>query len=176
MKRIRPVFFACVVLLTLGAFAQQNATGSAGQSREPQATQPSQPPTAPPSQPAQEPQATQPPQSQPPQATQPAPAPPAAQPPSIDDQVNALALELNLNPDQQGKIKTVLVDQRQQASTVIADNSLSRDDKVQKIRALREATIAKVRGVLNDDQKKKLDQMLEGPSERPQPQPKEPPK
>src|SRR5215472_8917229 len=145
MKRIRPAIFACVVLLTLGAFAQQNATGSAGQSREPQATQPSQPQTAPPS-----------------------------QPPSIDDQVSALAQELNLNPDQQGKIKTVLVDQRQQASTVIADNSLSRDDKVQKIRALREATITKVRGLLNDDQKKKLDQMLEGPSE--QPQPKEPPK
>src|SRR5215475_11815507 len=161
MKCIRPAIFACVVLLTLGAFAQQNATGSAVQSREPQATQPSQPQTAPPSQPAQEPQATQPSQTQ---------------PPSIDDQVNALTLELNLNADQQGKIKTVLVDQRQQASTVIADNSLSRDDKVQKIRALREATIAKVRGVLNDDQKKKLDQMLEGPSERPQPQPKEPPK
>ena len=176
MKCIRPAIFACVVLLALGAFAQPNATGSAGQSREPQATQPSQPQTAPPSQPAQEPQATQPSQSQPPQATQPAPAPPAAQPPSIDDQVNALAQELNLNPDQQGKIKTVLVDQRQQASTVIADNSLSRDDKVQKIRALREATIAKVRGLLNDDQKKKLDQMLEGPSDRPQPQPKEPPK
>ena len=129
MKCIRPAIFACVVLLTLGAFAQPNATGSAGQSREPQATQPSQPQTAPPSQPAQEPQATQPSQSQPPQATQPAPAPPAAQPPSIDDQVNALALELNLNPDQQGKIKTVLVDQRQQASTVIADNSLTRIDE-----------------------------------------------
>jgi hypothetical protein len=166
MKCIRPAIFACVVLLTLGAIAQQNATGSG------QATQPSRPQTAQPSQPAQEPQATQPSQSQPPQATQ--PAPPAAQPPSIDDQVNALALELNLNADQQGKIKTVLVDQRQQASTVIADNSLSRDDKVQKIRALREATIAKVRGVLNDDQRKKLDQMLEGPSEHPQP--KEPPK
>src|SRR5215510_9213101 len=49
-------------------------------------------------------------------------------PPSIDDQVRVLAQELNLNDDQQGKIKTVLVDQRQQASTVIADNSLTRDD------------------------------------------------
>lgn len=172
MKCIRPAIFACIVLLTLGALAQQNPTGSAGQSREPQATQPSQPQTAQPSQPAQEPQATQPSQSQPPQATQ--PAPPAAQPPSIDDQVRVLTQELNLNDDQQGKIKTVLVDQREQASTVIADSSLTRDDKVQKIRALREATIAKVRGVLNDDQRKKLDQMLEGPSEHPQP--KEPPK
>jgi hypothetical protein len=174
MKCIRPAIFACVVLLTLGAPAQQNPTGSGGQSRQPQATQPSQPQTAQPSQPAQEPQATQPSQSQPPQATQPAPAPPATQPPSIDDQVRVLTQELNLNDDQQGKIKTVLVDQREQASTVIADSSLTRDDKVQKIRALRETTIAKVRGVLNDDQRKKLDQMLEGPSEHPQP--KEPPK
>lgn len=174
MKRIRLVVFPCALLLTMGVLAQQNPNSPAGQSRVPQATQPSQEQQTPqPAEPAQ-PQATQPSQGQPPQATQPAPAPPSAQPPTIDDQVKALALELNLNDDQQGKIKTVLVDQRQQASTVIADNTLSRDDKVQKIRALREATIAKVRGVLNDDQKKKLDQMLESPSERPQP--KEPPK
>src|SRR5260370_527152 len=63
---------------------------------------------------------------------------------------------------------------QQSPATVSSDNSLPREDKVQKIRALREATIAKVRGLLNDDQKKKLDQILEGPSERPEP--KEPPK
>ena len=160
MNSLRPAIFACVLSLSATIPAQQN----------PPADRPTQPQTVQPGQeapPAQQPQTTQPSQ---------APSAPSGQPPSIDDQVKVLTQELNLNDDQQGKIKTVLVDQRQQASTVIADNNLSRDDKVQKIRALREATIAKVRGVLNDDQKKKLDQMLEGPPAPPQSQPKEPPK
>ena len=61
---------------------------------------------------------------------------------------------------------------------VIGDSTLSRDDKIQKIRSIREATITKVRGFLNDDQKKKLDQMLAEPGEPPHsepPRPKEPP-
>lgn len=160
MKPIRTAILTCVFALSLSAFAQSPA---AGQPAAPQAAQPSQT----------QPQAVQP--SQPaPQQTQPAPATTSSPLPSIDDQVKVLAQELNLNADQQGKIKSVLVDQREQASTVVADNSLSRDDKVQKIHTLREATIAKVRSVLNDDQKKKLDQMLEGPA--PNAQPKEPPK
>lgn len=164
MNSLRPAIFACVLSLSTAIPAQQN----------PPAGRPTQPQTVPPGQeapPAQQPQTAEPSQTQPSQS----PSAPSAQPPSIDDQVKVLTQELNLNDDQQGKIKTVLVDQRQQASTVIADNTLSRDDKVQKIRALREATIARVRGVLNDDQKKKLDQMLEGPPQ-PQSQPKEPPK
>jgi hypothetical protein len=93
--------------------------------------------------------------------------------PSIDEQVKALTDELNLTGDQPGKVKTILEDQRSQAMTVIGDGGLSRDDKVQKIRGIRETTIAKVRGVLNDDQKKKFDQMLGEQSEQPHP-PKEP--
>src|SRR6516165_3560123 len=148
MNSLRPAMFACVLSLSAMIFAQQNPP--AGRPTQPQTAQPGQEAPR-----AQEPQTTQPSQTQPSQA----PSAPSGQPPSIDDQVKVLTQELNLNDDQQGKIKTVLVDQRQQASTVIADNSLSRDDKVQEIRALREATITRVRGVLNDDQKKKLDEM-----------------
>jgi hypothetical protein len=89
-----------------------------------------------------------------------------------------LTQELNLTGDQPAKLKTALEDQRSQAMTVIGDSSLSRDDKIQKVRGIREATIARVRGFLNDDQKKKLDQMLGEPAETPQsgpPHPKEPP-
>ena len=48
-----------------------------------------------------------------------------------------------------------------------ADGSTPRAEKVQKISAIREQTIAKVRALLNDDQKKKLDLMLQEPSEAP---------
>ena len=159
MKRICPALVTCALLLTLGAFAQQNPTRPPAQPSEPPAAQPNQQPQTPP---APQPQAPE-------QGSR-----PGSQPPSIDDQVKVLAQELNLSDDQQAKSRTILEDQRQQAATVIGDNTLSRDDKVQKIRALRETTIAKVRGILNDDQKKKLDQMLQEPGQAPPS--KEPPK
>src|SRR5260370_11710185 len=171
MTHVRPVILTVVLLFSLGAVAQQSDAHPGEQPNKPQTAQPNQEPQ--PAPPSQQSPATPPTQSQSPQAQPSGPAP-GNQPPSIDEQVKVLAQELNLNDDQQGKLKTVLVDQRQQAATVISANSLPREDKVQKIRALREATIAKVRGLLNDDQKKKLDQILEGPSERPEP--KEPPK
>jgi hypothetical protein len=95
-------------------------------------------------------------------SAQPEQAPPP-QPgrPSIDDQVRMLTQELSLNTDQQAKLKNILEDQHQQALTFVNDANMSRDDKIQKIRVLREATITKARGIMNDDQKKKLDAMLQ---------------
>ena len=89
-----------------------------------------------------------------------------------------LTHELNLTGDQPAKLKSALEEQRNQAMTVIGDTTLSREDKINKVRGIREATITKVRGFLNDDQKKKLDQMLGESPEPPHsapPQPKEPP-
>ena len=154
MKHSRPVILVCAFLwMSLGAFAQQVPSSPSRQPDEPQAKTP-----------GQQAQPSAPPQAQ----------PPATQPPSIDEQVKALAQELSLSNDQQAKSKLILEDQRQQAATVIADNTLSRDDKVEKIRAIREATISKVRGLLNIDQRKKLDQILQEPAQ--QPPSKEPPK
>lgn len=81
--------------------------------------------------------------------------------PSIDEQVQSLAQQLSLSADQQAKVKTALEDQHTQAMSVVQDSAMPREDKIQKIHALREATIAKVRTSLNDDQKKKFDQMLQ---------------
>ena len=72
-----------------------------------------------------------------------------------------LSQELSLTSDQQAKLKNILEDQHQQAMTFVNDSSMSREDKIQKIRVLREATITKARGIMNDDQKKKLDAMLQ---------------
>jgi hypothetical protein len=140
MKIIRATVFTCTLLLALGAFAQEAAKPSDQQPQPPEQKE----------------------QPAPPQA-----APQTAQPqaPTIDDQVKALAQELGLDDPQQAKVKTILEDQRAQALTVIGDTTTPREEKVQKIRAIREDTIGKVRALLNDDQKKKLDQMLQEPSE-----------
>jgi hypothetical protein len=116
------------------------------------------------------------PSEQSPQAQPQQSAPQAAQPPSIDEQVAVLTQELNLSSDQQGKVKTILTDQRQQAMGVVGDQNLSRADKMEKIRAIRESSISKVRNSLNDDQKKKLDQMLQSPSQPQQAPSNNPPK
>src|SRR5262249_44741212 len=86
---------------------------------------------------------------------------------NIDDQVQILAQQLNLTPDQQAKVKTALQDQHTQAMSIIGDSSLQREDKIQKIHALRESTIAKVRATLtSDDQKTKFDQMVQAKDDR----------
>ena len=84
----------------------------------------------------------------------------------IDAQVKVLTDQLTLNTDQQAKTRTILVDQHDQAMTIVKDSALSRDDKVQKIHNLRESTISKVRSTLNDDQKKKFDVMVSEQNER----------
>lgn len=150
MKIIKTALFSCTLLLAVGAFAWHYPGGS-------QPAQPSQ------SQPSQDQGAAQPgAQSQQPQG----PAQPR-QAHSIDDQVQALAEQLNLTPDQQTKVKTALEDQHSQALEVVQDNSLAREDKIEKIHVIRESTIAKVRATLtSDDQKHKFDQMLQAQDDR----------
>jgi Spy/CpxP family protein refolding chaperone len=77
--------------------------------------------------------------------------------PSVDDQLKSLTTQLNLTADQQAKIKPILEDQHQQAQSVMSDTALSQDDRRNKMRSLHESSSAKVRDVLNDDQKKKFD-------------------
>ena len=84
-----------------------------------------------------------------------------------DAQVNALTEQLNLNSDQQAKVKTILEDQHQQAVSLVSDPSTSRDAKLQKIHALRQSTIDKIRGTLtSDEQKSKFDSMVQAQNQR----------
>jgi hypothetical protein len=81
--------------------------------------------------------------------------------------VSALTTALNLNSDQQAKLRTILEDQHQQVLGVANDSSLSHDAKVQKAQALRQSTIDKVRATLtSDEQKSKFDTMIQASNER----------
>lgn len=80
-------------------------------------------------------------------------------PMSVDDRVKMLADRLSLNDDQQTKVKSILTDSQQQQQSIRDDSSLSQDDRRSKMRSLRESTNSKIREVLNDDQKKKFDEM-----------------
>jgi hypothetical protein len=179
MKFTNKILLTGTLLAAAGAFAIQTpGSASAGQANQVPAT-PSSPSMQSPSSQAPSSQTPgMPPSAQPGQPGTPGSAPsaqpeqaPPPQPgrPSIDDQVKMLTQELSLNTDQQAKLKNILEDQHQQAMTFVNDNSMSRDDKIQKIRVLREATITKARGIMNDDQKKKLDAMLQQQQQGPHP-------
>ena len=86
--------------------------------------------------------------------------------PTVDDQVKNLTEKLSLTDDQQTKVKAILEDTHNQSSKIFQDDSLSREDKMAKIRTLREAGNGKIREVLTDDQKKKLDDMQKEMQER----------
>ena len=170
MKVINKILLTGTLLAATGAFALQTpGSTSAGQAGQvPTSPSPSMQSPSAPSPSTQTP--GMPPSAQPGQPGTPGSAPsaqqeqaPPPQPgrPSIDDQVKMLSQELSLTSDQQGKLKNILEDQHQQAMTFVNDNSISREDKIQKIRVLRESTITKARGIMNDDQKKKLDAMLQ---------------
>ena len=174
MKTIRTAVISCTFLFALGAFAQYPAGGQATQPMQPQqpGMQPSQPSTQPSqTQPGQDQNAQ--PGQQPGAATQ-SQSPSSAGRPSIDDQVQSLSQQLNLSADQQAKVKTALENQHTQAMNVVQDNSMSRDDKIQKIHTIRQGTIDKVRSALNDDQKKKFDVMVQQQEQRMQQQQSQP--
>lgn len=167
MKSFRLVILFCMLMAAWAAFAQQGsmrqpaqtpqAPGSASQNPQAQNSQVPTPQT----------QSPQSPEAQTPQG-QPSQAPPMHSGGSgADAQVNALTQALNLSSDQQAKIKTILEDQHQQGESVVNDASLSQDAKLQKVHAIRQSTIDKVRATLSsDEQKSKFDTMIQASNER----------
>lgn len=160
MKKIQAFAGSSFLFLALGAWAVQTPTQPASP-QSPSQSPSTQAPTAPPQSAPSEPSQTQP--AQPPDQQAPPSQSQGPQGSTIDEQVKALSLELNLTADQQPKLKSILEDQRNQGMTIVSDKSSTREDKVQKLHALREQTISKVRGMLTPDQQKKLDQMLQEP-------------
>jgi hypothetical protein len=79
--------------------------------------------------------------------------------PSAEAQLKHLTEVLNLTDNQQTAVKAILDDTHKQAETVLADKSLSQEDRKAKMSTLHEGAHAKMREILNDEQKKKFDDM-----------------
>lgn len=154
MKRIRVAALFCPAIFAIAVYAAQSPgarpnSGSMGapSAQSPQTAMPSQGvPSTPPSQSA-------------PQPSQPRMS-------NIDEQVKVLSDQLNLNQDQQSKVRSILMDQHEQVMALVQDNSMARDAKIDKIHSLRASTIAKVREALNDEQRPKFDAMVQQQDER----------
>jgi hypothetical protein len=83
--------------------------------------------------------------------------------PAADDQLAFLTSKLGLTVAQQNKIKPALQQLHDVSVQLVDDSSLSREDRLDKVKPYRMAVDKKLRAVLTDDQKQKLDQLEQEP-------------
>jgi protein CpxP len=71
-----------------------------------------------------------------------------------DQQLARMTKRYNLSADQQAQIKPILANQQQQMQALRGDSSLSREDRMAKMKSIREDSSTKIQALLNDTQKK----------------------
>ena len=82
--------------------------------------------------------------------------------PTAEEQLKVLTIKLDLTADQQARIKPILQELHDATLAVMQDQSLSREERLARVRPQRYKAHDQIRELLNDDQKKKLDQYLQG--------------
>ena len=83
--------------------------------------------------------------------------------PSVEEQLKVLNETLDLTAGQQAKIKPILQHLHDVTESVIQDHTLSQEERLAKVRPQRRMADQKMREILSDEQKKKLDQYEKGP-------------
>ena len=83
--------------------------------------------------------------------------------PSVEQQLKVLTGKLDLTRDQQVKFTTILQQLHDATVKLMQDSSLTNEERLEKIRPERYKARDGMRAVLNDDQKQKLDEYLQGP-------------
>jgi len=88
------------------------------------------------------------------------------QPPTADEQVARMTKKYNLSADQQAQIKPIVADQQQKMMALRQDTSLSREDKMAKMKSIHEDSNTKIQALLNDSQKQQFAQDQQRMQER----------
>ena len=99
-----------------------------------------------------------------PQATSPAENPPGqgdvnSGVPSVERHLQFLSEKLDLSEDQQAQTKPILQEMHDASQKVMQNKKLSDEERTSKTRACHLRADTKLRKILNDDQKQKLDQI-----------------
>jgi hypothetical protein len=90
---------------------------------------------------------------------------------TIDDQVKRFAELLDLSEAQQSEVKKTLEFRQVQIRRIRLDGSLSGEERISRLRGLQDNTVASIRAVLNDEQKKKYDPLVVRQAQKNSPQP-----
>jgi hypothetical protein len=83
-----------------------------------------------------------------------------------DEQIARMTKRYNLSADQQTQIKPILANQQQQMMALRGDSSLSREDKMAKMKGIRDDSSTKIQAILNDSQKQQYAQDQQKMQER----------
>jgi hypothetical protein len=83
--------------------------------------------------------------------------------PAVKEQLKVLTGKLNLTTDEQAKIKPIMQELHDATLKLMQDEKLSHEERLDRVRLLRQNADKRIREILNDDQKKKLDQYEQGP-------------
>jgi protein CpxP len=76
----------------------------------------------------------------------------------VDRHMKLLTEKLDLTSDQQAKVKPILQEMHDAMQKFVQDESMSRDERMDNVKASRYKADREVRKILSDEQKKKLDQ------------------
>jgi hypothetical protein len=96
--------------------------------------------------------------------------------PTAEQRLQRMTQALNLTEDQQQKIKPILENETTQMQTLRSDSSLSQDDRMAKMKQIRETTASQINPILTADQQKQYAEMMShmgrghGPQGQPPPQ------
>jgi len=77
--------------------------------------------------------------------------------PTLDQRVSQFAKNLDLSEAQQSAVKKILEERQQEILRIRLDPSMTGSAGIDRFRALQESTVERIRGILNDEQKKKYD-------------------
>lgn len=80
-------------------------------------------------------------------------------PMSTDERLQHMTQLLNLTSDQQTKLRPILDNETQQMQALRTDTSMSRDDKMTRMRSIRQTTNSQINPILTSDQQQKWAQM-----------------
>jgi predicted TIM-barrel enzyme len=75
----------------------------------------------------------------------------------LEDRVKVLAESLHLDDAQQVAVTKILEERQQETLRIRRDASISGSDRMAQFRAIQDRTVARIRSVLNEEQKKKYD-------------------
>ena len=83
----------------------------------------------------------------------------ARQLPTPEEVVAKLGDKLSLSDDQKAKITPIIADRQQQMKALAADQSGRRFQKARKMKSIYKESDEKIKAILNDDQKKKYEEL-----------------
>lgn len=79
--------------------------------------------------------------------------------PSPEMRLQHMTRMLDLSSDQQAKIKPILENESQQMQSLHQDTSMSQQDRMAKMREIRQSTMSQIKPILTAEQQQKLQQM-----------------